>query len=110
MEIPSVLLYGLVPHRRTLIHSSTKLAALYSHITAAERQQDNIDQSLGHIEQQQKDLTATLDAYEKMSQELLGGQSGSLRTLDTGPADTERDKKYVLYLPRRYSYALYFLQ
>jgi nuclear pore complex protein Nup62 len=87
----------LVLHRLRLIYSPTKLAALYSHITAAERQQDNIDQSLSHIEQQQNDLSATLDAYERMSQELLGGQSGSLRTLDTGPADTERDKKYVLY-------------
>ena len=28
--------------------------------------------------------------------EILGGQNGSLRTLDTGPADTERDKKWIL--------------
>ncbi|KAF7776045.1 hypothetical protein Agabi119p4_4438 [Agaricus bisporus var. burnettii] len=81
---------------RALIENGNTLSALYSHIAAAERQQDNIDQSLGHIEQQQNDLAATLDAYEKMSQELLGIQSGSLRTLDTGPADTERDKNYML--------------
>ncbi|KAF9451633.1 hypothetical protein P691DRAFT_337486 [Macrolepiota fuliginosa MF-IS2] len=81
---------------RALIENGNNLSALYSHISAAERQQDNIDQSLSHIEQQQKDLATTLDVYEKMSQELLGGQAGSLRTLDTGPADTERDKNYML--------------
>ncbi|KAJ3573343.1 hypothetical protein NP233_g2496 [Leucocoprinus birnbaumii] len=81
---------------RALIENGNNLSALYSHITAAERQQDSIDQSLSHIEQQQKDLAATLDSYEKMSQELLGGQGGNLRTLDTGPADTERDKNYML--------------
>ncbi|KXN86397.1 Nucleoporin nsp1, partial [Leucoagaricus sp. SymC.cos] len=81
---------------RALIENGNNLTALYSHIGAAERQQDSIDQSLTHIEQQQKDLAATLDSYEKMSQELLGGQGGGLRTLDTGPADTERDKNYIL--------------
>lgn len=57
-----------------------------------EREQNEIDQSLDHIEQQQKDLCSTLDSYEKAMQDILGGQ-GSLRALDTGPADTERDKK-----------------
>jgi nuclear pore complex protein Nup62 len=61
----------------------------------AEREQNDIDQSLDHIEQQQKDLSATLDAYEKSTQEILGSQGGSLRALDTGPADTERDQKSV---------------
>ena len=70
-----------------------QLAALYSHVQAAERQQNEIDQTLDHIEQQQKDLLSTLEAYEKVSQEILGGQGGSLRSLDTGPADSERDKK-----------------
>lgn len=70
-----------------------QLAALYGHVLAAEREQNDIDQSLDHIEQQQRDLAATLDAYEKVTQEILGGQGGSLRALDTGPADTERDKK-----------------
>jgi hypothetical protein len=69
-----------------------QLAALYSHVLAAEREQNDIDQSLDHIEQQQKDLGSTLDAYEKATQEVFG-HSGSLRALDTGPADTERDKK-----------------
>ena len=46
-----------------------------------------------YIEQQQKDLSATLEIYEKATEEIVGGQGGSLRALDTGPADTERDKK-----------------
>jgi nuclear pore complex protein Nup62 len=81
---------------RTLIESGRNLAALYSHVLAAEREQNDIDQSLDHIEQQQKDLSATLDAYEKSTDEILGGQGGSLRALDTGPADNERDKNYML--------------
>ena len=60
---------------------------------AAERQQNDINEALERIEQHQKDLSATLETYERNSQEILGGQSGNLRTLDTGPADTERDKK-----------------
>ncbi|KIM91066.1 hypothetical protein PILCRDRAFT_162412 [Piloderma croceum F 1598] len=81
---------------RALIENGNNLAALYSHVLAAEREQNDIDQSLDHIEQQQKDLSATLDAYEKSTEEILGGQGGSLRALDTGPADNERDKNYML--------------
>lgn len=68
---------------------------MYTTVLAAEREQNDIDQSLDHIEQQQKDLAATLDAYERSTEEILGGQGGNLRALDTGPADTERDKKYI---------------
>lgn len=81
---------------RTLVDNSNNLAALYSHVLAAEREQNDIDQSLDHIEQQQKDLSAILDTYEKSTEEILGGQGGSLRALDTGPADNERDKNYML--------------
>jgi nuclear pore complex protein Nup62 len=81
---------------RSLIENGNNLAALYSHVLAAEQEQSEIDQSLDHIEQQQKDLSATLDAYEKSMEEVLGGQGGSLRALDTGPADNERDKNYML--------------
>lgn len=66
---------------------------------AAEREQNDIDQSLDHIEQQQRDLGATLEEYEKQAEEILGRQGGSLRSLDTGPADSERDKKYVSNVP-----------
>lgn len=72
-----------------------QIAALYSYVLAAEKQQNEINEALNHIEQQQNDLATTLDAYEKVSQEILGGQSSTLRTLDTGPADNERDKKCV---------------
>ncbi|KAF8165202.1 Nsp1-like C-terminal region-domain-containing protein [Crassisporium funariophilum] len=81
---------------RALIENGNNIAALHSHVLAAERQQNDINESLDHIEQQQKDLVSTLDAYEKVSQEIFGGQGGSLRTLDTGPADNERDKNYML--------------
>ncbi|KIL68110.1 hypothetical protein M378DRAFT_158628 [Amanita muscaria Koide BX008] len=81
---------------RALIENSKNIAALHSHVSAAEREQNEINQSLDHIEQQQKDLSNTLDAYEKITQEILGGQGASLRALDTGPADTERDKNYML--------------
>lgn len=73
-----------------------QLAALYNHVLAAEREQNDIDQSLDHIEQQERELTATVEMYEKQMADILGGQGGTLRTLDTGPADTERDKKQVL--------------
>ena len=68
---------------------------MYSHVLAAEREQNDIDQSLDHIEQQERELIATVEMYEKQMSDILGGQSGTLRTLDTGPADTERDKKQV---------------
>ncbi|CAK5262754.1 unnamed protein product, partial [Mycena citricolor] len=78
---------------RALIENGNNVAALYSHILAAEREQNEIDQSLDHIEQQQKDLNSTLEAYEKATQEIFGGSN--MRALDAGPADTERDKKYL---------------
>jgi len=81
---------------RSLIENGNNLAALYSHVLAAEREQNDIDQSLDHIEQQEKELTATVEMYEKQMADILGGQGGTLRTLDTGPADTERDKNYML--------------
>ncbi|RXW24593.1 hypothetical protein EST38_g1227 [Candolleomyces aberdarensis] len=81
---------------RALVENSNHLAALYSHVLAAERQQSEIDSTLDNIEQQQRELMTTLEDYERASQEILGGQGGSLRSLDTGPADTERDKNYML--------------
>ncbi|KAJ8516357.1 hypothetical protein ONZ45_g6303 [Pleurotus djamor] len=81
---------------RALIDNGKNLATLFTHVTAVEREQSEIEQSLDHIEQQQKDLSSTLDSYEKAMQDVLGGQGGSLRALDTGPADSERDKNYML--------------
>ncbi|KAG6817209.1 hypothetical protein H0H87_011567 [Tephrocybe sp. NHM501043] len=80
---------------RALIENSNTLSTLYGHVEAAERDQSEIDQSLDHIEQQQTELASTLVAYEKVAQEILGSQGG-MRALDTGPADTERDKNYML--------------
>ncbi|KAI0306964.1 Nsp1-like C-terminal region-domain-containing protein [Multifurca ochricompacta] len=81
---------------RSLIENGNNLAALYSHVLAAEREQNDIDQSLDHIEQQERELTATVEMYEKQMADILSSQGGSLRTLDAGPADTERDKNYML--------------
>ncbi|KAJ8595290.1 hypothetical protein M405DRAFT_857379 [Rhizopogon salebrosus TDB-379] len=80
---------------RALMENGNNLATLFTHVHALEREQNDIDQSLDHIEQQQKDLSATLDAYERSAEELFG-ESGTLRALDTGPADAERDKNYML--------------
>lgn len=77
------------------MENGNNLATLFNHVQAVEREQNDIDQALDHIEQQQKDLSATLDAYERSAEELFG-ESGTLRALDTGPADTERDKNYTL--------------
>ena len=92
------------------------MSALYAALLAAEREQDDIDRTFDHIEQQQRDLAGALDAYEKVTDEILGSSgggapgmlsgapnqstlggagSGGLRALDTGPADTERDRKCV---------------
>ncbi|KAH9045176.1 Nsp1-like C-terminal region-domain-containing protein [Lactarius pseudohatsudake] len=81
---------------RSLIENGNNLAALYNYVLAAEREQNDIDQSLEHIEQQEKELTSIVETYEKQMADILGGQGGNLRTLDTGPADTERDKNYML--------------
>ncbi|KAK0499806.1 Nsp1-like C-terminal region-domain-containing protein [Armillaria luteobubalina] len=81
---------------RALIENGNNLAALYGHVLAAEREQNEVNQSLDHIEQQQRDLAATLDAYEKTAQEIFGGQGANLRSIDKGPADMERDKNYML--------------
>ena len=80
---------------RALIENGNHIAALYSHVLAAERQQNEIDSTLDTVEAQQNELMRTLDQYEKTSAEILGAQGGA-RALDTGPADSERDKNYML--------------
>ena len=61
----------------------------------AEREQSDIEQSLKHVEEQQKELSATLEVYEKSLGELLDSKSGH-SGVDVGPADAEREKQYVL--------------
>lgn len=73
-----------------------QIAALFQHVVIAEREQSDLEQSLKHAEEQQKELAATLDVYEKYANELFDSQSGGLRALDVGPADAERDKQYSL--------------
>lgn len=80
---------------RTLIENTRYLSTIYGFILEAEREQNEIDQTLDHIEQQQRDLSITLDVYEKKTDQYFE-QGGKFRALDTGPADTERDKNYQL--------------
>jgi len=68
---------------------------LMSEMLVTEREQVDIDRVLDHIEQQQKDLTTTLEIYEKTAEETFGSRSRGLRGLDTGAADTKRDRKSV---------------
>ena len=60
-------------------------------------EQADIDQALNHVEQQQKNLMITLEIYEKTAEETFGARGRRLRGLDTGPADTERDRKSMDY-------------
>ena len=70
-----------------------KIAALFQHVLVAEREQNDLEQSLKHVEEQQNELASTLDVYEKYAGEIFDSQSGGLRALDVGPADAERDKQ-----------------
>lgn len=74
-------------------HGFWQLAGLMGEMLVAEREQADIDQALGHVEQQQRELMATLEIYEKTAEEIFNTQGGGIRALDTGPADTERDRK-----------------
>jgi nuclear pore complex protein Nup62 len=71
----------------------------------AEATQGLIDTNLDHVEQQQKELAAALDVYEKQAREILEtGSTGTMRVLDMGPADAERDRRFVLRSSQRGSY------
>lgn len=75
----------------TEIASSWKIATLYALVLQAEKTQSDVEKSLDHIEEQQRQLSNTLDGYERGTMEILDSQG--MRTTDVGPADTERDKK-----------------
>ena len=79
--------------------TSGQISTLYSKILEAEATQNAIDQNLDHVEQQQKELIAQLDKYEKETKEIFDGPTGGLRVIDMGPADAERDRKFVTTLP-----------
>ncbi|TRM67954.1 Nsp1-like C-terminal region-domain-containing protein [Schizophyllum amplum] len=80
---------------RSLIENSNNLAALYSNVLKAEREQQEIDRSLDSVETRQKELSQVLDEYEKNLDGLLG-QGAGYHAMNAGPADTERDKNYTL--------------
>lgn len=63
-------------------------------VLQAEKTQADVEASLDQIEDQQKQLSDALDGYERATDDIL--QSQGMRGMDVGPADAERDKKYVL--------------
>jgi hypothetical protein len=64
----------------------------------AEATQAIIDKNLDHIEAQQGEIAQALDQYERQSREILEtGSTGTMRVLDMGPADAERDRRWVIY-------------
>lgn len=62
---------------------------------SAESTQASLDQSLDHVEQQQRHLIAALDQYERSAGEILHGPGGIMSSTEgLGLADSERDKRY----------------
>ncbi|KAF8338724.1 Nsp1-like C-terminal region-domain-containing protein [Cantharellus anzutake] len=78
---------------RALMENSEKINFLFNKVTAAQASQVAIDESLKHIEEQQRALNKTLDGYEEIVKQIL---NNSGRSLDLGPADRERDNSYGL--------------
>jgi nuclear pore complex protein Nup62 len=73
-----------------------QIAHLQAKLVEAENTQSAIDANLDHVEQQQRELAAALDLYEKQSREILEtGSTGTHRVFDMGPADAERDRRFV---------------
>jgi len=76
-----------------------QISHLQAKLVEAEATQTAIDSNLDHVEQQQKELAAALDAYEKQAREILEtGSTGSMRVFDMGPADAERDRRRVHFI------------
>ena len=64
-------------------------------MVAAEQTQQEVDQSLDHIEDNQRQLLQVLDEYDQKIINVLDGQ-GDSRNLNSTPADAERDRKFVI--------------
>lgn len=75
------------------MENSEKINFLFHKITAAQSSQGAVDESLKHIEEQQRALNKTLDGYEEIVKQTLNNGG---RPLDLGPADRERDNSYGL--------------
>ncbi|KAF8528801.1 Nsp1-like C-terminal region-domain-containing protein [Hysterangium stoloniferum] len=82
---------------RTLIENGNYISGLYASVIQAESTQASLDQTLDHVEQQQRQLNATLDQYEKTANDILRGPGGIMASTEgLGLADSERDKSYAL--------------
>lgn len=66
---------------------------LYTKVAAAVASQGSVEESLKHIEEQQNALGRTLDSYEQQTKAILNTQG---RSLDLGPANRERDNRFVI--------------
>ena len=66
---------------------------LYTKVAAAAASQSSVEDSLKHIEEQQDALNRTLDSYEQQTKAILNTQG---RQLDLGPANRERDNRFVV--------------
>jgi len=75
------------------MENSEKINFLYNKVTAAHTSQNAVQASLEHIQDQQTELSKTLDQYEEITKQTLYDQG---RALDLGPADRERDNSYGL--------------
>jgi nuclear pore complex protein Nup62 len=78
----------------------TQIAGLYASVVQAESAQASLDQTLDHVEPQQRQLSATLDQYEKTASEILHGPGGVMTSNEgLALADSERDKRYISLSP-----------
>ncbi|KAJ1679974.1 FG-nucleoporin nsp1 [Spiromyces aspiralis] len=82
-----------------LTHGQT-LTELYDATVKAEKEQDTLDQSIEHMEAQQRALQNLLDGYETRIRELAEGTSGVGAKFGSGKrhttnADEERERTYT---------------
>ena len=71
---------------------------LYDKVAAAVASQSSVEDSLKHIESQQEAMGRTLDAYDAQTKSILNSNTQG-RQLDLGPANRERDNRYVAKSP-----------
>lgn len=80
---------------RVLLKGADEISKLVTQVSQAEERHTGIEQTLDHVEQQQAELNALLDAYEAQRKDLLQSAGAQPRG-DVGTADVEREKAYSL--------------
>ncbi|KAJ1920755.1 FG-nucleoporin nsp1 [Mycoemilia scoparia] len=82
-----------------LLHQGQNITELYEATVAIEQEQGELDQSIEHMEAQQRALQHLLDGYEVRIRELAEGTSGGPRQggkKGITSADEEREKAYTM--------------